>query len=249
MYNYFSPEIIESLNGSEKSVFKYSYEQIKSVKDMKIQDLADACFVSKTTVVRMCQKLGFEGFTEFRYFLRTVLEKESKKSQYVKGEIHRIRQYDYSSMFQIINYEQLKDVANKIRDKRIYLFGKGLSQLICNYLLIQFSLLDLHVTLFENSHLARNLGKKMTEDDVVIIISASGKTAQVVDMAQIVKNTRATLISLTGVGINPLSQMADITLFALSSDDKRVDFDNQSRVGFLMVVQALVDVMIEEIMN
>src|SRR5690554_5150366 len=128
MYNYFSPEIIESLNGSEKSVFKYSYEQIKSVKDMKIQDLADACFVSKTTVVRMCQKLGFEGFTEFRYFLRTVLEKESKKSQYVKGEIHRIRQYDYSSMFQIINYEQLKDVANKIKDKRIYLFGKGLSQ-------------------------------------------------------------------------------------------------------------------------
>lgn len=247
MYEYFAPEVISNLNCSENEVFNYCYHHIKEVSEMKIQELADVCFVSKTTVVRMCQKLGFEGFTEYRYFLRKVYDKELERKKIVKGDIKKVREHDLNGMKQIINYDQLRTIAQLIKDKRINFFGKGLSELICEYGVMQFSLLDLHVTSFGSSHLARNIGKRMTREDVLIIVSASGMTPSVLEVANIVKRTEATIISITGVGLNPLSQLADITLLTVMSPDPRVDFDNASRISSFMLLEALIDAMIDEL--
>lgn len=241
----FDSELLATLNGSEHSVYKYCVQNGFKVIDMSIQELADATYVSKTTVVRMCQKLGFDGFTEFRYYLKTLLEQKKEKEKMVDGKIHEMRKFDYLNTYDMINREKIEGIAHEIKDKHIHFFGKGLSNLVCEYAKIQLSLLDLHVTSFENSHLARTLGKKMTKNDVLFIISASGETPQCIAVANIVKNTDAKIISITEPGINTLSQLADVSLFAVMSNDDRVDFDNKSRVPFFIIMEYLVDALVE----
>ncbi|MDY4308061.1 hypothetical protein SNF32_15765 [Enterococcus mundtii] len=43
---------------------------------MSINELAKQCNVSRTTIMRFCQKLGFDGFSEFKYHLKMNLHRK-----------------------------------------------------------------------------------------------------------------------------------------------------------------------------
>lgn len=79
MLNFDIKKHISKLNNSEFTVLDYIVTNQMKVKDMSIEELADACFVSKTTVVRLAQKLGFRGYSELRYELNRSIEESQSK--------------------------------------------------------------------------------------------------------------------------------------------------------------------------
>ena len=50
----------------ERDVVSYILEHLNEVPSMSTGELARAAYTSKTTVVRLCQKLGFSGYQEFK---------------------------------------------------------------------------------------------------------------------------------------------------------------------------------------
>jgi len=56
---------------SEQRVFSYIFNNQKTTLNMKIDDIAKAAFSSKTVIINMTQKLGFTGFADFKYYLRS----------------------------------------------------------------------------------------------------------------------------------------------------------------------------------
>ena len=43
---------------------------------MNLQELANSTFVSTTTIIRLCKKLGLEGFNELKYNLKKYKQEE-----------------------------------------------------------------------------------------------------------------------------------------------------------------------------
>ena len=73
MFNY---ENIESLNDLELSLYNYIIKIKDRVVDMTIREVASEAHVSTTTVLRLCKKLGFDGFSEFKIKLKLNFEEE-----------------------------------------------------------------------------------------------------------------------------------------------------------------------------
>lgn len=63
-------QIIKSLSRPELNILKYAYENMDELMELSIQDLSNRVSYSPATVLRFCKKLGYSGFSEFKYALR-----------------------------------------------------------------------------------------------------------------------------------------------------------------------------------
>lgn len=55
----------DKLNASDMQSLTIIMDDLYAIKDMNIEELAKKCNTSKSTILRLTQKLGFSGFSEF----------------------------------------------------------------------------------------------------------------------------------------------------------------------------------------
>jgi Transcriptional regulators len=77
----FSYKQIQSLNELEMEVYNYVILHLDEVATVKIRDLADQAHVSTTTIMRFCNKLDCNGYSEFKVKIK-LMHKEKKKSDF-----------------------------------------------------------------------------------------------------------------------------------------------------------------------
>lgn len=58
------------LNESDIYILKYIFANKKECSELGINELALKCNVSRTTILRFTQKLGFKGYSEFKVHLK-----------------------------------------------------------------------------------------------------------------------------------------------------------------------------------
>jgi DNA-binding MurR/RpiR family transcriptional regulator len=63
----------ESLTRAEYRVLSHLTEHPLLVGNITVRELAQATFVSTATIMRLCQKLGFSGFSEFIWHCKQLL--------------------------------------------------------------------------------------------------------------------------------------------------------------------------------
>ena len=64
----------DSLNPNDLIIWRYIYKHKEKCANMSIEALAEACSVSRSTVMRFAQKLGLAGYSELKVHLRWELE-------------------------------------------------------------------------------------------------------------------------------------------------------------------------------
>ena len=62
-------------NASYSAIADYLLAR-NSYAGLKLKEVAHACHVSDATVVRFCQNLGFDGFSDLKYNLTNVLQQK-----------------------------------------------------------------------------------------------------------------------------------------------------------------------------
>lgn len=61
------------LTGQENEVLDFIRNNPQKVLGMTVHELAQASYTSSSTVIRLCQKAGVSGYTEFKFKLATEL--------------------------------------------------------------------------------------------------------------------------------------------------------------------------------
>ena len=56
----------EELSVAERAVLDYLIENRDNLKDFGVEKIAEAAYTSPASVVRMCKKLGYQGFKDFK---------------------------------------------------------------------------------------------------------------------------------------------------------------------------------------
>lgn len=238
-------ETLQSLNKSEFDVLGYISNNTDKCCRMTISQLAKENFVSTTTVVRLCKKLGYSGFSEFKYDLkRNIREKEqSNIIEYDKSvETHLM---NIQKTCELLSEDTVNKIAQLLMQKKIHFFGKGLSRITCEYITDQIIMLNRLAINYTSTHIAYLSGEKMDENDVVFVLSLSGETFQTLKLAKIAKSKGATVVSITCMGMNSLAKVADINLYVYSEDVADYGFDNKSRASVLLLFQIIFDAYIK----
>ena len=72
-------EQIKQLNDLEYEIYLYLINHSDVVVKAKLSDIAKTLHVSSSMITRVCKKLGFEGFTQFKVQMRYNQEKEVRR--------------------------------------------------------------------------------------------------------------------------------------------------------------------------
>ena len=240
----------DSMTKSERSVVDYIIANPHEVIYASVAELAVHSSVSEPTVVRACKKLGLSGYQE----LKITLAKEIVNPLQSIGEgiepgdgPQSISAKIFSSIIQTLNFTfdtmNIGDIEKAAKAlaaaRKIVIMGVGNSHAIAIDLQHKLMRLGFTATAYSDPHMASIAISYVDSRDVVFCISHSGSSREVVDIAVQARTKDACVISITNIGISPLSKVSVIALHTASNETRYriVGFD--SRIAQLAVIDTL----------
>lgn len=212
---------------SEAIIVDYILKHGQDIKYMSAHAIAKETFTSPPLLVRIAKKLGFAGWNDF-------------KEAYLKELEYLLLQQDIDASIPFLISDDMMTIAKNIGLLQIDTIKDTLSLLDHDHLqmalhfLRNTSMLDIYgvssnilfAEEFKNklsyirypvqvSRLPGDLKIQATLSDethCAILISYSGETKHIVDIATILKKKHTPMIAITCIADNTLSKIADVTL-------------------------------------
>ncbi len=125
-----------SLTRAEYRVLAHLTEHPLLVGNITVRELALATFVSTATIMRLCQKLGFSGFSEFIWHCKQLLSDTPhitvQSAQHAEMPVLFARFIaNYQQTFQWVTQDKRQQFASLLRQKEsFFLYGAGFSYLL-----------------------------------------------------------------------------------------------------------------------
>lgn len=206
--NLFQHEQICRLNKSELLVYNYVSAHLAQVDKMNIRELSAACGVSTTTILRFCDKTGCSGYTEFKYRIRQAIESQDDICGQLPSAIPAV-QYLQSAVGDQALAEQTEKAAELcIQARQVLFLGIGTSGNLAEYGSRFFS--SIGIPSFAVTDPFYPPPAKSMEDTVIIVLSVSGETSQVISLLDNYRKQCATIISITNTDQCTIAKMSEL---------------------------------------
>ncbi|OSM96088.1 MurR/RpiR family transcriptional regulator [Lonsdalea populi] len=240
---------LDRLSKSERKVAEVILASPQSAIHSSIATLAKLADVSEPTVNRFCRRLDSKGFPDFKLQLAQSL---AKGTPYVNRNVEEddtVEAYTAkifeSTMAGLEHAKSCLDVAaiNRAVDlltqaRKISFFGFGASAAVAHDAMNKFFRFNIPVAYFDDVVMQRMSCMNSGEGDVVVLISHTGRTKTMVDMARIARENDATVIAITSEG-TPLAREASLTLRLEVPEDTDVYMPMISRIAQLTLIDVL----------
>lgn len=225
------------LTSIEKKIAEYILEDPERIKNLNTYEIAKNCDTSQASIVRFSKKLGFSGFPDFKLSLSqdignrkaeshvNIMHEELKSTdsfEIIGKKVATENIRAVNNTYEITDFNELEKAVQAINNARkIMLVGVGFSGIVARD--FYFKLMELgKVASFENdSHMQLSYLSTMNENDILFVISHSGKTLELFNLAKVAKNKGIKIITLTSVASNPIRDLGDIRL---STVEMKSDF-------------------------
>lgn len=207
----------KKLNENDLHIVKYILNNKKICSKMGINELADKCNVSKSTVLRLTQKLGLSGYSEFKVFLKW---EEQNKANREEEEIDYIESLNkcVSNTIKNNSDDAIRDICKVIHEsERIFIYGTGRAQQVCvDEIKRLFLFTHKYFTVVEGVYEFESLIKNLTSKDAVIIVSFSGNTNNLDTYVTKLNIVGTKVISITKLENNKLASLTPYNLYGSS---------------------------------
>ncbi|HCR3447295.1 MurR/RpiR family transcriptional regulator [Citrobacter werkmanii] len=192
---------MNSFQGNERLIFEYIQCHAHEISGISAKVIATETFTTTTSVNRVCKKMGYQSYTELRY----QFSRDRRVAEPVKFSIGNEKE------------EVIIQLCNQlINSSHIFLYSRGASLTSLNYLSRFLSLASLpHLILNDIHQLTR------VSQGTLVLISKSGETASLVEMARNALRKGLKIIAITKRGstlatLSTLCWPLDIDIDAIS---------------------------------
>ena len=211
------------LTKSGRTVADYLVQHAAEAQYLSISSLAKECCVAEATVFRFCRALGFEGYHEMRIALAQANATGTPSSQrelQPGATTAELCEHAYARFLTAINgtqnalsTEAVDEAVHLMQEARqVFCLGQGGSMLLANDICARFSSLSNKFRTAGDSHLQILAASLMGPEDVVLFVSYSGATRDMMETLRVVKETGAKVILITHYEDSPGAKLADIVL-------------------------------------
>ncbi|SKC38538.1 Uncharacterized HTH-type transcriptional regulator ybbH [Acholeplasma oculi] len=242
----------EALSMAERIVLDYLIENKTILKDFSVEKIAEAAYTSPASVVRMCKKLGYKGFKDFKidFILANSKVEIPETSEYT--DIILIKDQNSGKKAIENNIRALEETI-KLYDEKTYtkaaslimnarkilIFGKGSSYLVCKDLEMKLRRINKFCIAQGESHDQLVDASFINSKDVVIFVSNSGKTKEIVSAALLAKENKTPIIAVTRIGSSILADISDVVLYTSALESEFRSAAMTSRISQMSVIDAL----------
>ncbi len=239
----------DSLSKTEKKIADAIKADPHSVISCSIASLASLAGVSQPSVHRFCQHLGLSGFPEFKLHLAQSI---AKGTPYVNIHVEAndttenyTRKIFEASISALSEAQKSVDVyvVKRCVDilscaKRITFCGLGASATIAHDMMNKFFRFNIPCNSFEDPVMMLMSAANSNLEEVFILISHTGRTKDLINVAKLARERNATVIGLTSRD-SPLAKECTLVLSMNIPEDTDVYIPMASRLAQLTLVDVL----------
>ncbi|MFN9103853.1 MAG: MurR/RpiR family transcriptional regulator [Betaproteobacteria bacterium] len=253
---------IPALPPAEQRVARLLLADPRSFATLPVAELAERAHVSKPTVVRFCRSVGYDGLADFKLklagsvnegvpFVHRSVDDDDKAGdivvKVVDNAVAALLRYRNAAAHQSVERAivALADAGRRsCEGARIEFYGVGNSGIVAQDAQHKFFRLGVNAHAVSDSHVQVMSATMLKPGDVAVVISNSGRSKDLIDVADIARRRGATVITITASG-SPLaidSRAAGASGVLLAADHPE-DADRYSpmvsRLLHLMIVDIL----------
>lgn len=241
--------IREQLRPSERKLADYIVDAPRELLDLSMTEVARRAGVSQPTIARFCHALGFSGFREFKIRLAQAVAadlptempavyRDVRPDEPVSGVAAKVLDRTIGALVQVRNNLSTDALGAAIallaKAARIEFYGAGGSGIAAQDMQHKFFRLGMPSVAYSDPHTFLMSAALLGPDDVVVAISNTGRTRDVVDAAQTALDRGAKVIAITH-GTSPLARLASVGLHANVDEDTDVFSPMTSRTSHLAI--------------
>ena len=240
---------LDSFSKSERKVAEVILAAPQTAIHSSIATLAKMADVSEPTVNRFCRRLDTKGFPDFKLHLAQSL---ANGTPYVNLHVEEDDGPDAYTAKIFESTIACLDVAKNSLDtamvnrcvdlltqaKKLSFFGLGASSAVAHDALNKFFRFNIPVTCFDDIVMMRMSCINSSEGDVVVLISHTGRTKALVEIAALARENDATVIGMTAKD-SPLARECNLVLSMDVPEDTDVYMPMASRIAQLALVDVL----------
>ena len=203
-----------SLSKQEKKIADYIFEKKGQISYQSLQEIAKQIKVGEATIVRFVKKIGFNGFQDLK--LHIAKEDfpiiETGYEDYIDNIQANINSAITNTKSLIDRKHLDKSIAAIGKAERLFLYGVGASGIVARELQNKFLRFGKAGIAYTDSHFQIMNAAITTNKDVIIAVSLSGSTNDIVESLEIAKKNKAKIIAITNHILSPVAQLADYVL-------------------------------------
>jgi len=205
--------------------------------------------VSEPTVVRFCRSVGCTGFQDFKLQLA-----QSMASHFPYADLpidadagvvdYATKVFD-ATLDTLVRLRRDLDVAAVeaaveylTAARKIEFYGLGASGSVAQDAQHKFFRLPVPCVSYSDPHMQTMSAAALGQGDVVVAISHTGRTRELLESAEVARRSSTTIIAITSAG-SPLAALADVTIAVNVPEDTDLYTPMTSRMAHLAVVDVL----------
>ncbi|WHP32378.1 MurR/RpiR family transcriptional regulator [Trabulsiella odontotermitis] len=209
---------------------------------MTITELARESGTSEASVTRLCRALGCKGYNEFKMALALDTQQPSSGQQ-PADEIDHIVNESVQALqdtAKLLDRALLTSAVEALHQARsVQIYGVAASAILGEYLHYKLLRLGKPAQLFSDMHRAAMNASTLSEEDLVVAISSSGSTR---DLLHVVKQARkhgVCVLTLSNTSRSPLASLSDILLVAAKPEGPLSAGALNAKVGVMLLIELL----------
>ena len=243
----------DSFFEAEKKIADFLIEHKAEAAGMTVGELGRASQTSDATVSRFCRRCGFKGFQDLKLALTRELLEEEHREQEVTNEIDRHdldqslknilanKVAELTETVRMMDTDNLEAILQKLEHARlVQLAAVGNTLPVALDGAFKFSQLGITAvaeTIWEaQTAYAFNLGP----EDVVLFVSYSGATRDMMDTLRLAKDNGTKVILLTHYDDAPGTALADVVLLCGAKESPLDSGSMPVKLAVLFVANVLV---------
>ncbi len=246
----------------ERKIAEYILGNPEVIVSVTSNELAKTIGVSQSGIIKFVKKLNFKGFTEFKVQLgkdnvrssikgtEETIHTEVKLNDTLETIGEKIRIENIKALndtMLAMDFEVLDKVTNLIKDsRRILLIGTGMSSLVAKDFELKLTKLGKWAIHPESKQVQLMQLSTMQSGDLLIAISHTGETEEVIEVAKKAKEKGLEVVSITSMGRNTIETLADYSLFALSDENLLRASAISSRMAQLIILDMIFIALIQK---
>ncbi len=252
---------IPALPPAEQRVAHLLLADARSFATLPVGELAARSGVSKPTVVRFCRSVGYAGLADFKLklagsvnegvpFVHRAVNDDDKAGDIVvkviDNAVAAMLRYRNAAAGQSIERAivALTDAGRgQSQGRRIEFYGVGNSGIVAQDAQHKFFRLGVTATAVSDGHMQVVSATMLKPGDCAVVISNSGRSRDLLDVAEIARKKGATVIVITASG-SPLAREAlSGPPHVLLAADHPEDFDRYSPMVSRLLHLLIIDIL------
>lgn len=227
----------------EKQIALYILQKNNEIKNINIAKLAELTSTSSATITRFCRNIGCDSFVDMKIAISSahqdiLVNEEVDEDDLFTNVFSFYNRVIDRTKKSLVKEDILAFIDEIEKASRIFVYGVGSSGLTAMEFNQRLVRMGLNATVNTDSHLMVINSTIVKEADLVIGISASGSTPEVLDSLRIAKSKGAKIVAITSFQASELTELSDMSLTVYSSSF----VDNNLFVNTQFALMYLIDV-------